>query len=80
MKYEMFGFIFRSFFLVKSQKQLNGLAVYNVFKENIIVQRVLGVTGASLAVRGRYNHSFRPQRESAAPVRGTRSPVMAHPR
>ena len=55
MKYEMFGFIFRSFFLVKSQKQLNGLAVYNVFKENIIVQRVLGVTGASLAVRGRYN-------------------------
>ena len=59
MKYEMFGFIFRSFFLVKSQKQLNGLAVYNVFKENIIVQRVLGVTGASLAVRGRYNHSFR---------------------
>ena len=53
MKYEMFGFIFRSFFLVKSQKQLNGLAVYNVFKENIIVQRVLGVTGASLAVRGR---------------------------
>ena len=74
MKYEMFGFIFRSFFLVKSQKQLNGLAVYNVFKENIIVQRVLGVTGASLAVRGRYNHSFRvrPQRESAAPVRVTR--------
>ena len=61
MKYEMFGFIFRSFFPCKIPEAVEWLAVYNVFKENIIVRRVQRVTGGQTSGPGRYNHSFSPQ-------------------
>ena len=61
MKYEMFGFIFRSFFPCKIPEAVEWLAVYNVFKENIIVRWVQGVTGGQSSGPGRYNHSFSPQ-------------------